>query len=746
MPEMRLRGWLVPLELFAVVSVSGAEAESLSRDSIYQRLRDFPSLVKGGRVIPHWMADGRSFWYLDGTPANRTAWRMDPSSDRLNSLFDGPRLRGVLTAALGHGPAGEGLPFATFEFTDREQAVGFELEGRQFRLDLGTYQVREMARSEPTPVRSTAPRANPAEFMSPDGRRFAFVRDWNIWLRSPADGNEIALTKDGVPGFGWTQNPFYTRPVPLIWSPDATKLLAVRVDNRRANRTTIVTWLKQEAEEVIPVAYPLPGGPVEQAQVCVLNAEERSQTCLDTGTEPDQILYPLGWRVDGSEVLIFRFDRFMKRVDLLAGNPRTGTIRVMVTDSQATFVEGVSFVRENLAYPLTDNRRFIWRSERDGWSHLYLYDFDGQELKRLTSGAFPVDRVVAIDEPAGWVYFLGRAEGSRPYDVHLYRVDLDGRRMRRLTEATGEHDVVLSPDKAYFLDTHSTVDRPPRTELRRTDGQMIRVLASADISALTALGWRAPQEFTAKAADGQTDLYGALYQPFDFDPGRKYPVIDLQYMGNLRQSTPHRFVGVLFGDEAQALTQLGFVVFMVDGRGTPGRSKAFQDLTYMNIGQFEVSDHVAVLHQLAQTRPYMDTTRVGITGYSWGGYYTLRALLTAPEVFKVGVAGAPVVDLHGRSNRIEPYMGTPQTNPTGYAQASNVALADRLQGKLLLAIGTSDSNVTFTHSMRMVDALVKAGKLFELIVLPGEAHILSPSGQRYYVEARAKYFVEHLKP
>jgi dipeptidyl aminopeptidase/acylaminoacyl peptidase len=523
--------------------------------------------------------------------------------------------------------------------------------------------------------------------------------------------------------------------------------MAIRVDARNLSETTVVDWSRQEDERIVRVPYPLPGGPMEQAQVCVLAVADRSRVCLDTGTEPNQVLYPVGWNPRGGEALLLRFDRFMKRLDLLAGDPLTGATRGVVRDSQPTFVEGAGFIRESLWYPLGDGERFIWRSERDGWSHLYLYHLRTGLVGQLTKGPFRVDRVVTVDERSSTVYFLGRAVPNRPYDVHLFRIGLDGRGMRRLTEETGEHEVVIAPDRSHFVDNHSDLGRPPRSDLRRlADGALVRTLAEADVSGLREAGWRPPEPFVVTAADGKTDLHGALYFPTDFDPARRYPIVDNQYMGNIRQAVPHRFVGSYPGDESYALAERGFVVVVVDGRGTIGRSKAFHDATYEQVGTFEVADHVAAIRQLAATRPYLDTTRIGITGFSWGGYYTLRAMLIAPEIFKVGVSGAPVVDLIGRANRIEPYMGTPLTNPAGFARASNVALADRLTGKLLIAIGTSDSNVTFTHSMRMVRALVDAGKHFDLVVLPGETHLLSPAGQRYYVEARARFLVEHLKP
>jgi dipeptidyl aminopeptidase/acylaminoacyl peptidase len=704
------------------------------RDSVYRAMLGFSSLIERASIDPNWMADRRSFWYLEKRGDTTTALRVDPASGVATPLLDRARTREALARALGYQPPHHGLPFQSFSLTPDEKGALFELDGRRWRLDLGSYEVRTVGPATPP----SPPR--PGESASPDGRWFARVDGGNIWLRSPVDDRSIQLTTDGIERFGYVGPPFGA----LDWSPSGTRLLVVKQDLRRVHHIPVVHWLKPEEEQIDWSPYQHAGSYVGPTEHFLLDVNRRALLRVDTGDEPDRQIRFAGWRKDGEEVYLLRTDRLIKRVELLALDARTGKTRVLLTERQPTFIEGLALNASSLFKPFSDGSRFIWRSERDGWSHLYLYQSDGTLVRRLTQGSFPVDSVVAIDEQRGWVYFQGGDDRSRPYDLHLYRVDLSGTRFARLTEGRGEHSVKMSPDLEVFVDTYSTIDRPPVVELRRADGTKILVLGRADISKLMALGWKAPEEFTVKAADKTTDLYGALFRPFDFDPGRKYPVIDLQYMGNFVHSAPHRFHQTWLGDEAQALTQLGFIVYVVDGRGTTGRGKAFQDHTYNAIGKFEVQDHVAALRQLAAARPYMDTTRVGITGFSWGGYYTIRAMLTAPEVFKVGVAGAPVVDFLAHSSPIEPYMGLPQENREGYAQGSNVPLADRLQGRLLMTIGTADVNVTFNHTMRLADAFIKAGKYFDLIVMPGETHGLTPAAMAYYKDARARYFVEHL--
>jgi len=356
----------------------------------------------------------------------------------------------------------------------------------------------------------------------------------------------------------------------------------------------------------------------------------------------------------------------MKQLDLMAADPETAAVRTVVSDRRDTFIEGLRFsmIPDSFYFSLGDGERFVWRSERDGWSHFYLYRFDGSLVRQLTRGEYPVNQVVAHDPDGGWIYFMAQAETDHPYDRHLYRVDLRGERLSRLTEGSGTHSVSISPSFAGFVDNHSAYDRPPRAELRRMDGANPVVLAEADISALREIGWRLPEEFVVKAADGVTDVYGLMYKPHDFDPSRTYPLIEIIYAGSQAAAVPRRFVPGESGHLAQALAQLNFVTVVLDARGTPGRSKSFQDVVYRAIGRNEIPDHVAALRQLGERHAYLDLERVGVHGKSWGGYFALRAMLQAPEFYRVGVASALVADLATTAySPIVPYMGLPEENP-----------------------------------------------------------------------------------
>ncbi len=722
--------------------VSAKEGEQSEREAMYYRYLEFPSYVKGGSIQPHWVADGSSFWYAEGAPANTVIYKVDPEANTKTPLFDGARLRDALTPLVGHEPPYQGLPFDKFTFLDGEKAVKFAVESKEFILQLDAYTItRVPALSEEEKSRLT-PKSG--EVLSPDSKWFATVKDYNLWLRSTYDGRSVQITTDGVKDHEWVASPWWLGPG-LKWSPESFRLTALKVDYRNVSQRPIVHWLKP-TEEVEWVPRWKPGGTMAQTELFVVDILSKRQVRVDTGEEPNQTIRILGWRPDGSELLFVRLNSEGKKLDLMAANPITGATRVILTETEETFVH--FSIRDTHFTPLGHGKRFIWMSERDGWSHLYLYEMDGTLVGRLTQGTFPVSRVVAVDEKAGWVYFTAHGNQQRPYDTHFYRVSLEGKGFTRLTEATGQHAIQFAPSKEFFLDTHSSVDRPPIVELRRADGTLLQTLAKANIDALKDLQWRPPEVFVVKAADGKTDLWGVLYKPYDFDPNKKYPVIEVIYGG--AAEVPHTFThphGFDFhAEHGQALAQLGFIAFQADNRAIWGRErgKEFRNVIYGNIGRHEIPDHVVTLKQLAAKRPYMDLSRVGIFGHSWGGSFTIRALLLAPDVYHVGIASAGGGDLYEGEHLIVWMMGLPQNNKEGYEYGSNLRLAGNLEGKLLLIHGTSDVIGPFSQTMKMVEALIRAGKPYDLLVLPGRGH--SSQGRTYVREAVRRYFQEHLKP
>jgi len=381
----------------------------------------------------------------------------------------------------------------------------------------------------------------------------------------------MQITTDGITDDEWDVEE-------AKWSPDSLHLAVKKVDSRTVPSMPIVHWLKPQ-EEVEWIHYSRAGEPIPRIELYIIDIVSKKQVRVDAGNEADQYLRLLGWRSDGSELLFCRMNREFTKLDLLSSNPATGSTRVVLTETRRTFLVGLDFMYADWAEwgrsftSVGDGRKFVWMSERDEWNHLYLYDLGGNLLGRLTEGSFPVVRTEAVDEKAQWVYFTAHGNRQRPYDTHLYRVSLAGRGFRQLTEEPGVHRILFAPSKEFFLDTHSTVDRPPAVALRRADGTLLQTLSSANGDALSDLKWKPPEEFVVKAADGKTDLYGVFYKPYDFDPNRKYPVIEVIYAGPYVAVATHSFIPQGFSADAQALAQLGFVTFVVDARGTPNAEK-----------------------------------------------------------------------------------------------------------------------------------------------------------------------------
>jgi dipeptidyl aminopeptidase/acylaminoacyl peptidase len=727
---------------------------------MYDAYLNVAGLIKGGDVTAHWLADGSRFWYAERAGDSMGVHLVDPGAATRSAFFDTGRLRRALRAALGYEPPSRGVPFETFTLEAGDRVALFSLDGRAFRLDLESYSVTAVApvpasireRTTPRRVRESFPETGPdvSEIRSPDGQWFLGEANHNLRLRSTYDGREEPLTTDGTRDDVWEIAGGRLNTVRALgaarWSPDSRSVVAIKSSQTGVPWFPIVHWLKP-VEEVQWQRFTKAGQALPQTSLYVVDIASKRQVKLDTGSELDQYFGVIGWTPDGSEVLFLRMNRVFQRLDLMAADPKTGASRIVLTESQPTFIKGIASNPGwgDLFTLLPRSNRFLWISERDGWDHLYLYDLRGNLVRRLTEGRWPVLRVMGVDEANGWVYFTGHAE-RRVYDTHLYRVGLDGKGFRRLTEDEGQHSAELSPSRRFFLDRHSNLSRPPRVDLRATDGKLIRTLAEADISELRTMGWQPPEEFIVKAADDTTDLWGVMYKPYDFDPTKRYPVVDFLYNGPQTTMVQRAFVSGWPHYAAAALSHLGFIVFSVDGRGTTERGKAFQDVVYKNFGRNEIPDHVATLKQLAAKRPYLDLSRVGIYGGSWGGYMTIRAMVLAPEVYHAGVATYPVADLNHWASPIEPYVGLPQVNREAYEYGSSLRLFDRIKGRLMLVHGTSDVNAHFGATMQIVEALTRAGKPYDLVVFPEANHGFQGATHRYWLGAIRRHFEEHLKP
>ena len=611
----------------------------------------------------------------------------------------------------------------------------FDAFGEHWRCRLDSYACE---RAEFTPP------GNPLEVPSPDKKVAVSRRGHDLWARSLSDGREWALTTDGEPDYQYGSGPDCTSngtllrkfglphlPPAVAWSPDSTKVLAHRTDERGVRQTHLVE--ARPADGGAPVlrtqryAYPWDEN-MPQAELVVLDVAEG--TGVRAQAEP--LLMPQSspimtkwawWAPDGSAVYYLSQPRDLRTLTLHRLEPATGEVTTVLSETGATRVEPNQWMTEPpIVRVLADE--VLWYSQRDGWGHLYRYDLrTGALLGRVTSGQWAVRQILHVDEAERVVYLTasGLVEED-PYRRTVCRVGLDGSGFAKVTDDELDHIVTMPDNQEYFIDSASTVDTPPVSRVRDWAGRVLVELERADITKLTATGWTPPERFRVKAADGVTDIYGVLYRPRGFDPAQRYPVVDSVYPGPQVDRVAPCFDPGGMGLDAEPIAALGFVVVAVDGRGTPGRSKSFHDASYGHLADAGcLADHVAALRQLARTRPWMDLDRVGAFGHSGGGFATSRAMLEFPEGYKAGVAlSGPHDARYFNLGFVETYDGA--DNPEAWARVSNVDLADRLAGKLLLIHGEMDDQVHPDHTLRLADRLIAADKDFELLIVPGAEH------------------------
>ncbi len=702
-------------------------------------------LLPGAKVRPVWLPDGDRFWY-------RSAGRftlVDPTDGSRADAFDHDRLAAALSVVSGTAVEAANLPFTAIEPGDG--TVEFDAFGTRWRCGLADY--------ECVPVPDHRPVA-PGGLPSPDGKWVAFVRDHNLWVRAE-DGEELPLTIDGVEHFGYGANldqalsrvmlgKLGIEPPPMAaWSPDSTRLGTHRIDQRGLRDVALVE--SAPAGGGPPVThhrkYPLAEDEHHAtARFVVLDVASRTAVWEDAAPWHIGFLSPFAFRLawwDEESVWFVRHARDGRTIALHALDPATGHTRTVVTERGATRVELAQSLSERPMVKRLSTGEVLWYSQRDGWGHLYLYDAEGRLIRQVTRGQWAVRSIQHVDEERGVLHFT--ASGGVPGDVYvrrLYRINLDGTGLELLSDDDLDHDVTASPSGKFFLDSASTVADAPVITVRDADGRAVVEVERVDTTALRAAGWTAPERFVVKADDGVTDIYGILWRPYGFDPQGSYPVIDNPYPGPQMQRAHPTFANLYTGGP-EALAALGFAVVAVDGRGTPGRSKAFHDASYGNLGNAGfLEDHVAAIRQLGQRYPWLDTDRVGIVGTSGGGFATARALLTHPDFYRVGVSLAGNHDMrHYIPLWTQHYDG--DGTPEKWDRVDNAGLAANLRGKLLLIHGELDDNVLPTQTMRLVDALIRENKDFDLLIVPGAEHGFL--GRNDYVQRRTwDYFVRNL--
>ncbi|QTH20194.1 S9 family peptidase [Rhizorhabdus wittichii] len=743
---MKHAAWGMAAALLALAS-GGHAAPVAGAGDAYARLRLFPDLVRGGAIEPRWLGKGGDFLYVTGEGEHRTLWRFDSRRGSALRLLDKGNICGRLSLAESCDAS---ALLATIAWrqgiaTLRSGNASYRIDAEGRITPISAADRTALDRREPRRVKVAYPSTTPDlfEVPAPDGDRLLTLSGGDLAIRDASTDQLSIVARAASPAEEWTLDG-------ARWSPDARWAAILRTDSRELSRLPVVDWLS-DVNDVAYQPFPIASG----------SPLVRSLHLLDTTTGRITQIWVPG---DGETIQIAPFtaggklryailSRDLRRADLFEADPVSGKSRHLLTESDDVFLYWWEDVFQTLRFytPLADGC-FIWASERSGSNQLYLHSADGRLIRQLTFGSSPVVRVIGVDERRGWVIYKVHDDPRRPYDTQLATVGLNGKGARRLTRETGQHHAIVAPDGSLIVDVQGAVDRPVATDVLATDGRRLARLETADASALYALGWQPPEEVLVKADDGVTDIAATVYKPIGFDPSRKYPVVEAIYGGGFKTVAQHGWGPTdSRGAYLQALAQRGFIGVVIDARGTPGRSRAFQEVAARSFGQHEIADHAAALRNLAATRPWMDLERVGIFGISFGGYYTVRALLQRPDLYKVGVAlstaeiGSMTWDI-----ATVPYLGPYKGREKAYLDAGNIPLANRLDGKLLMVIGSDDVNTPISQTLRLADAFIRADKRFDMLVVPGANHALrrrdGSSALPYVYDRITDYMTRNLRP
>ena len=754
-------------------------------------------LVRNESVEPHWIGAGGDFWYRRDEADGTSYIRFAAQTGRKTPLFDHAALAAALGKALGaaQSPTASHLGQSGLTLTDDGKRLTATAGAKAVTCDLVAMSCQAADAKPP----------EPGLLLSPDRTRAAFIKGDNLYVRDLATGNETQLTTDGAPQFSYgalSEMSLITiqrrkfgmvlPPMGTSWSPDGKYLIVPRVDERRLPFNSFVEWVPQDGSRR-PILHQVRSaftGDREQLVTDLFIIEVASghrvaltlPAAYQEGGSQGLSSEPVGWSVARHQVFLIGRAPGGKALALVRVDLATGQGAVVV-EEKAT-VSRVETNTEEYNVPnirlIDDGGSVVWYSARSGAGQLYRYDGQtGALLNGISGTAGAVFNIIAIDEKKREIVFTagGREAGRDPYYQHLYKAGLDKGEPRLLTPVNADHQfdpprsallkllfrvgdppVVVNPAGGVFLDTYSTVDTPPVTVLRSTvDGRQLAEVERADPSALFATGWKAPVREKVTAADGTTPIYAVYYAPLRDIGQSRHPVIDAEYGGPQVMVAPRNFpqahgAGNPLGESG--LARLGFAMVTVDGRGTPYRDNAFRDAGYPEFTQVGIDDHIAAIRHLARRHPEMDTTRVGVYGWSWGGTFAAQAILSRPEFYRVAVSGAGVYDYAALYPGFESVTGLPvyadgsairgkpDEAPASWRQLDITAMASNLKGHLLIIYGDLDENVPSLQAFRLAAALVKANKPYDLIYLPGRTH--AGGGEGYTIKRTWDYFIAHL--
>ncbi|SFV29278.1 S9 family peptidase [Thermoflavifilum thermophilum] len=711
-------------------------AEQFERDSIARKVYHL-------QVVPHWYQHDSAFWFVTNTRSGERFFKVLIKDTSVSPLFDQSRLSDSLSSVLHKHVDSAHLPIQIVQITS-DHGVFFRMDSSLFHLNLSDYSLSKVL---------TRNHSDPYIAYSPDSNWIAFHKEGNLFLVSTVTHDTIQLSFDGndqytyASYYGWSdimygENGKRPDHFTVKWSPDSRYLFTQICDTRSAKKMYLLNWSVDSLYRAQLMSY-YRGSPGDTDVVkyipVIFDIDHRKLIHVKLPPIPHFIGIDLTWTRNGDHLYGTYYHRGYKKLDFIDVNASTGDVRVVCSDSSDTYVEN------NFIFRYLENKQIaFFSSERTGWKQLYEVQWNTGKIIPVTRGNFVVKELLRIDTVHEILYFTasGREKGVNPYDDFLYSIHFDGTQMKCLTPESAHHEIYIPSRGDYFVDNYSTPTQPTISVLRRLeDGAIIMPLGKADISDLLAMGWHFPQIFTTIARDGKTILYGALWKPTHFNPHHKYPIIDDSYTGPQTFVFPRSFTQAIFNPD-QSLAECGFIVMKVDGLGTAGRSKAFHNWSYRHMGD-NLLDHVLSIRQLADRYHWIDTTRIGIFGHSAGGYDAAHALMRFPGFYKVAVAESG--DHDWRMEKAwwpEMYVGWPVDSI--YAQQSNITLASHMEGKLLLIHGGIDENVNPASTFKLAHALIKAGKYFDMLIIPDVRHGYPPPFYQYVEKKMWNYFIENL--
>ncbi len=740
--------FLFGILVIAAISCS-SKTDSLTEQDYNRAVSYLFSNINNSKALnlhiePYWFKDTRGFWYLEYEKDAKFFKKSIFPEGETSLLFDHELVAEELTNLLDEYVDPYDLPFSRL-MERADHNFRFRVKGKNYLINI----LENTVEIDPEDLSQ----GNGLESVSPDGKWIAYTQNYNLYIRSVATGRAQQLSKGGRKNYeygtsyGWYdkmegENGDRPQRLSVNWSPDSKWIQTNIVDFRTAEKMYLLDWSKDELFKPKLLSY-YRGSPGDTTMVLVqpvfYNIETKNEviTDLPIGTHVNGVSFR--WHEKPNTLLAQYAERGYQKQHIVLVDLNRNQIIPLVEETSSTNIDNFEY-----RY-LSPRNELLMLSERNGWRQMYSFNLDTKTTESLTDGAYYIDQILEFDKYENMVYFSasGHDNARNTYFSHTFSLSLETKEIKLLTPENAHHRVEFSQDNKYFFDNYSTYNTPTKSVLRRAlDGAVVQEISHADVSELTEQGWSPPEAFESVGRDGKTKIYGAMWKPTNFNSSKKYPVIDHSYTGPHTQMFPRDFRTVLARNN-QALAELGFIVVMIDGMGSSGRSKEFHNYSYRNMGK-NLTEHVSAMKELGNKYSWFDADRVGIFGHSAGGFDAGHAVLEFPDFYKVSVASSADHDFRmEKAWWPEMYMGWPVDSL--YHEVSNITMAGNLKGKLLLVHGGLDDNVNPSATFKLAEALVKADKEFDLLILPSQRHGYGGQHGKYFTKKRWNYFVEHLK-